>query len=250
MKTSSRIFWGLILIAVAAYLIVFQLGLISIELNVGTIIMAILCLAIFVGSLCDRSFGGVFFSLGLAWVSLGKLFGLPTISPWLALLIVVILTAGFHLLFPNAKVNKKTHNHNKHHNHEKWDDYADEHKIGEHQKVSESEEDGFVFCTNTFGQIAKYINTNNFKGANLSNTFGELKVYFDNALIVDSPIEIQVSNSFGSMQLFVPKDWNVVHDIHVFAGDAREQNHNNASTTPVVNISGNVNFGEIQIIYI
>lgn len=249
MKNSSRIFWGLILVALAAYLIVSELGLITVSISAATIIMGIFCLAILFTSICKRSFGGIFFAIGLAWVSIGPAFDLPKVSIWLVLLIVIMLTGGFNLLFPSKKMKKLNNSARK--NHDKWDEYADENKIGEHQKVTDTNEDNFIVCSNTFGELAKYIQSDDLKGASISNSFGELKVYFDGATIITSPIHIEVSNSFGSTQLFIPKGWNVKHDIRVFAGEAKEQNRNTVvSDGPVVNITGSVNFGEIQIIYV
>ncbi|MCI5620967.1 MAG: LiaF-related protein [Lachnospiraceae bacterium] len=98
--------------------------------------------------------------------------------------------------------------------------------------------------------LAKYVNSTDFRGASVKNSFGELKVYFDKAIVLTSPIDIKLSNSFGELQVFVPKNWNVKLDVNVFAGDCKNEPHTGNEDWPQVRISGDVSFGEIQIIYV
>lgn len=245
MKTSERIFWGLVFVGAAVFLILNQMGFITGTMGFGTIAMGIFCAAILVSSISNRSFGGIFFALGLAWLAFGEMLGLPDVGWKMVLLIGVLLTLGFHILFPN-----KSHKQHGHRNHDKWEAYENEEAIGEHQKVSNEEKDGHVSFSNQFGATAKYINSQDLKGARLKNSFGEMKVYFDNAVIVNSPITIQVENSFGELQLFVPNSWNVQHDVNVFAGGFTENNKSAGNDEPTVRIVGSVNFGEITVTYV
>lgn len=237
MKTSSRIFWGLILIASALYLVLSQLGLLNISLSIGTVVMGVLCLAILVSSLANRSFGGFFFSLGLAWICFGELLHLPSVSCWIVLVIVILFTIGFNILFPKKKQPRK-------------ENLKNDNNMKQYHTVVEEVDDNHMIYENSFGALAKYINTQDFKGAEAKNSFGELKLFFDNANIVSGPVEIRVNNSFGSTQLFFPSDWNVVHSVNVFAGEVKEINRANAGNGPTVKLVGSSNFGEIRITYI
>lgn len=250
MKTSQRIFWGLILIGLAVFLILNQMGLITATVGFGTILMGIICLAILVSSIANHSFGGIFFSLGLAWLNFAELCGLPKVSWVMVLSVVVLLTAGFHILFPSLTRHNSRKDHKKQKD-EKWTYYENPDQVGEYQQVNDEENDGFVGLSNVFGATAKYINVQDFKGADLKNSFGEMKVYFDRAVIVKSPITVHVDNSFGEMALFIPNDWKVKHDVTVFAGEFRENNKPNGNGDgPVVNIVGSVKFGEITVTYV
>lgn len=244
MKTTQRIFWGLVLIGAALFLILSQMGLITATVGIGTIIMGIICLSILVSGIANRSFGGIFFSLGLGWLIFGEMLGLPEVSWTTVLLIVILLSVGFHILFPN-----KSHRQHKH-NGDKWGAYENEEEVGECQRVSDEENEGYVYSSNQFGATAKYINAQDFKGAELKNSFGEMKVYFDQAVIISSPVTLHVQNSFGEMQLFIPREWNVQHAVNLFAADMKENNKPVGTDGPIVRIEGNVSFGEITVTYV
>lgn len=247
MKNTSRILWGLSFVAVAIVLVLSQLGLITASISLGMALLGFIYLAIFVGGAANRSFFAMFLALGLAWLTYAPMFDMPKIGFWMMMIIVGLFSIGFHILFPRKSKMKKAINKND----DKWAAYEAEDQVGEHQKVEDASDNGYVRCANQFGALAKYVNTSDFKGAYLKNSFGELKVYFDQATLVTSPIEIEVHNSFGEMQLFIPKEWLVECNVSSFAGECKE--HNSSAGTlnsPLVRLTGNVNFGEIAITYI
>ena len=124
-----------------------------------------------------------------------------------------------------------------------------EHDYSKYQKTSEGEEDGFVTCANSFGALAKYVDTANFKGGRFQNSFGELKVYLDQAGTTQETVTVEVSNSFGQTTLYVPREWKVMQDISVFAGSVEEGPCNGESRVTCY-LKGSVSFGEIEIVYV
>lgn len=241
MRDTGRVVWGVGFIAAAAFIVLSQLGLISKEFNIWTIAVAFLCVALFVSGVAKRSFGAIFFSIGMAWMSFGQLIGLPKVELWTMILIVVFLSIGFGMIFP------KKHRANRE---DKWEAYENENEVGEYQKVKEYEQNGYVDCANTFGSLAKYINSPDFRGGRFSNAFGELKIYLDQAKICNGPVNVEVANSFGSVELYIPREWTVVQDVSVFAGNCVEKNRSLGVDGPIVNVTGNVSFGEVSIIYV
>ena len=241
MNKTSRVFWGVGFITAAVFLVLSQLNLITAQISIWNVLIGLLCAAMFVSSIAKHSFGGIFFAIGLAWLTFGEMLGLPEIGLWTMVIIVLFLTIGFNFIFPH----KHTGNHNN-----GWEDYDKEDRIGEHQKVKDVEEDGYVECSNTFGALAKYVNSADFKGGRFSNSFGELKIYLDQAHIISGPVEISITNSFGSVELYIPKEWRIVQDINVFAGDVKEKNRNMGIDQNRVNLIGSVSFGEISITYV
>ena len=103
---------------------------------------------------------------------------------------------------------------------------------------------------NSFGATSKYVNTDNFRSAVLQNSFGEMKVYFDNALMQQETATIDVRNSFGETQIFLPKEWKVENQISSMLGNVSEQNMHQPSGGHTVILTGSVSMGEIVIIYI
>ena len=75
--------------------------------------------------------------------------------------------------------------------------------------------DGFVECSNSFGETTKYVNMSDLKRGHFQNSFGEMKVYLDQAHMAGDSVTIEVSNSFGQLTLFIPKEWNVVQKVSV-----------------------------------
>jgi predicted membrane protein len=75
-------------------------------------------------------------------------------------------------------------------------------------------------------------------------------VYFDNAKIQSGNAVINVDVSFGDVNLFIPRSWNVVNEVHVFLGDMKCSHNNVASDSPTVVIRGNISFGDTSIIYV
>ena len=59
MKNSSRIFWGLGFIAAAAFLVLSQMNLITASISVWSVVIGVLCVAILISGIANRSFGEV-----------------------------------------------------------------------------------------------------------------------------------------------------------------------------------------------
>lgn len=239
MKKTSRIFWGLGFITAAVFLVLSQMHLITAQISVWSTLIGILCVALLVSSIADRSFGGIFFSLGLAWLTFAEVLGLPKVGFWNVVIIVVFLTIGFNFLFPH-----------KHRSHGDQDDpHAKRSDYTKYQKVTEEEGDGFVECSNSFGETTKYVNMSDLKRGHFQNSFGEMKVYLDQAHMAGDSVTIEVSNSFGQLTLFIPKEWNVVQKVSVFAASVDEKRCGD-SNGPICYLKGSVSFGEIEIVYV
>ena len=155
------------------------------------------------------------------------------------MIIVVFLTIGFNFLFPH-----------KHRSHGDQDDpHAKRSDYTKYQKVTEEEGDGFVECSNSFGETTKYVNMSDLKRGHFQNSFGEMKVYLDQAHMAGDSVTIEVSNSFGQLTLFIPKEWNVVQKVSVFAASVDEKRCGD-SNGPICYLKGSASFGEIEIVYV
>lgn len=239
-----NIFWGLLFVAIAIFLVVNQLGWLSGEIGVWSIVLGVFFAGTLLNGIADRSFGGIFFSLAFLWIIFAKSLGFPHIPNFEVLLVALFLSIGCSFLFPKKKWREH------HHNHGKWDAYDDENEQGEYQQVVDEMDKDHVYCSNKFGAITKYVNTTDFKGARLENSFGELKVYFDRAQIQQGPIQVEVHASFGHMELYIPKEWNVLHNVNMTLGTVEEKNRNQTTGEPVMDLVGDVSFGAITIIYV
>ena len=238
-KNKNSLFWGLMLIAIACYLILCQLHIVTLAISITKIILGMIFVGTLINSISTKNFTGFFFSLAFLWIIFDSLLGLPAVSTKVILLIALLFSIGFSMIFPkNHHIEKK---------HVDWDD---PNKTGKHQTFFNEDTNETFYCCNRFGASAKYINTGNFQKATLESSFGELKVYFDSAKITAESAEICVNQSFGSTQLFIPKEWTIVSKASVFAGAIEERNKNCSIGTPVVYLTGEVKFGSVIITYV
>ena len=116
--------------------------------------------------------------------------------------------------------------------------------------TEEIENGAQIVLGTSFGEGIKYVNSENFESADLRCSFGELKVFFDNAVILNQQAVIQVDVAFGSAQLFIPRTWRVENSVRTAFGDVEERGRNESTGVPSVKLIGKVSFGSIDITYI
>lgn len=238
----KNVFMGLLLIAIAVFLILNQFGVVALGINVWNILLAGLFIGLLLKGIKDRSFFGIFFSLAFLWLIFDDVLGVYHVASGTVMIIALLLSIGFSYLFPKKQGEQKKKI--------DWEEYENGDKVGEHQRVVDETTENSVYCSNTFGATTKYINSINLQRATLDCSFGEIKAYFDNAVVQNQSVEICVHVSFGSIELYIPREWTVVQNAHVFAGSVNEKNRNCSDGRPVAELVGEVSFGAVTIIYV
>ena len=120
---------------------------------------------------------------------------------------------------------------------------------GASDKTSATNDNRFSFAT-TFGSGVKYVKADNFDEGRVSVAFGEAKIYFDDAQIHNDNAVVYVNNSFGSINLYVPKEWYVTNEASVIFGGVEEKNRSITTGNPKLRIIGNTKFGVVTVTYI
>ncbi len=247
MKNNNGIFIG-ILFLVAAVLIIlnalgYTMGIGPIEIALTAVL--VVCLA---KSIVKISFGGILFSVSFLLIIYAEQLHIPqSIIPWPLLLFAMFATIGFNLIFRKSirykNFKTKQNAYYKHHG-------GDVEGVGENvfDKTSKNVDGDYIMEKNIFGGSTRYIKSQNLMHADLSNQFGELKVYFDNANITANIATIVVTNSFGETHLYIPKTWNMENHLMATFGSIRDDNdiYQNENG-PTVVVEGNVSFGEVKI---
>lgn len=241
----GRVFWGLFFLAAAAVVVLNQAGVVLSEITALVVIAAISLLAVFLVSLRNLFWTGVFAALaGGVLLFRDQLteatgWGDFFMSTWTVLGVALLLAIGFSILFHRRR-SSFTH-------------------FG--AKILDDEEFGSVDETNTtdsvvrvrtrFGETVKYIDSQNLQRVELSNSFGGQKIYFDNAKPSAKGVSVVVDNSFGGIELYVPKNWQVMDGLNSFAAGVGEKNRAILTDkSPTLRLSGNQNFAGIEIIYV
>jgi hypothetical protein len=76
-------------------------------------------------------------------------------------------------------------------------------------------------------------------------------VYFDNADIPSGRAEIYMHVSFGAMELYVPRTWNVIPGFRRGASGLEEKGvREYAEGAPTLALTGDASFSGVSIIYV
>lgn len=233
-ENGKKIFWGLIFILVAVYMIVSRIYELP-EIGIWSIILTIAFAALVIKGIGERNFYEILFGIAFLCCIYDKWLGIEKLTPWPVLGAALFGSIGLSMIFRKKKT---------------WSWSAGDNK-GDFRATSSSQCDGeHVFCENTFGSSIKYINSENFCNAKLSNDFGTLTVYFDNAIIQSGTAYVEVSCDFGTTNLYIPKQWKVVNDLSRTFGTIAEHGRCEGSSSNTLYLRGETDFGSINIYYI
>ncbi|SCI90406.1 Predicted membrane protein [uncultured Clostridium sp.] len=229
----ERVFWGIFLLVGAVFLLVSKLGYFS-DINIFSLLFTILLVGILVKSVIRLSFPGILFPLAFIGIIYDDKLGITAITPWTILLAALLGSIGLSLIFNRrpkwTKVNYS------------WD--------GENTETIDIEDEGHIKLETSFGSSIKYINTDKFEYANLECSFGNMKVYFDNAIMAKENAVVKIDVSFAGMQIYVPRGWNLVNNTSVSFGAVEEKNKRDSVITNTLTIIGDVSFSGVEIFYI
>lgn len=107
-----------------------------------------------------------------------------------------------------------------------------------------------VKVENIFGSVSKYVNSDCFQKAKISNSFGECNVFFNNAILAGSSASIKVENSFGSTNVYLPSTWRIVTRQDTSFGNINIKGQGSTvEGAPTIELTLSSSFGEINIIF-
>ncbi len=231
-------FYGLFFIGVAILLLLTSMNIISLCFSLWTLVLGLIFAYTLLHSLMDLNYTGAVFSVAFLYMVFDGPLHLPDVGFATLMLVALFLSIGLSFILPNRFKNMHFHDHGK------------KFKNAPKGVVIDEADDNSVFFSNRFGATSKYVNSDDFQYGSFINEFGEMKVFFDNVKVSGSIAEIDITNSFGEMTLYVPKTWKIEDNIHVFVGAVSEKNDSKSMDLPVLKLKGNVCFGEVAIIYV
>jgi len=229
----DRAFWGLLFVLLGVFLIISKLGYFP-YVNVFSLLLTIFLLVVIVKSILKLNFAGILFPIAFIYITYYKQIGLTSITPWTVLMAALFCSIGLSMIF------------NKHTKSFKFECNGEDYKF---EKI-DVEDGSHVGLKNSFGGTIKYINTDNFEQADISCSFGGMKVYFDKATMSNNNAVVRINASFSGVELFVPKDWKIEDKTNVFLGSINEKNRGNQVTTNTLTLVGDIKFAGVEIIYI
>lgn len=230
-KSGEKIFWGVFFILGAVFLLVSRMGYLE-NISAWKLLLTVLLAAGLIKSARHFEFGGILFSLAFLAILYDKQLGIEALTPWTVLGAALLGTIGFEILFHNRRKKKYRQ------------------IIHDSCETVEIDEEDCVSYSTTFGSSIKYVNTNDLKQMKLECNFGDMKVYFDQAVIPSGSAVVHVKVAFGGLELFIPREWQVVNNTSAGFGGVNEKNQPKTTGTPVLTLTGSVGFGGIEITYV
>jgi len=211
-----RTICGLLFVAAATLVILNIFGVITLAVNIG-IIVAITALAIVAIFSIFHFFWAGFFFLIAAIITIMNandlVFALDGSAIGNLFIAAALLTVAFHVIFRK--------------------------KFFPHGQNADA----------NFGTAVKYFE-NELDTASLDCNFGSVKAYFENAKPKNGEATVKLDCNFGSIELYVPKTWRVVDKTHSSFAGTEEKNHPSpVKDSPVLTLTGEINFGGLTIIY-
>ena len=245
----SKWTWGLLLLLAAALIIANQIGGFA-DFGVGSVIVGVICLAIFIQCIVGRSFAVIPFPLGALYFVFQGHFGWPHIGFWILLVAAALASTGLAVLLPKKNIFLKKVGRGRYSSTYEYDDDYKSDKT-KSKFTSDNDEKNFDISVE-FGSSSRYLRSDSLESVRLNCRFGGLEVYFDEVELSPNGAEVFLDCSFGAIELNIPKHWKVKEDISCSLGgvDSKRKRNEPSDDSPELIIRGNVSLGGVDINYV
>lgn len=232
----KKIIWGVFFLLAAVFLVVGKLGF-GPDIGLFSVLMTIFFIGLLIEGIRSVNFYEILFSIAFLYIIYDEPLGIANaaLTPWTVLLAALLASIGLSMIFRGKRKSSWGSS-------ESWGDgsgSSGEQCSGEH-----------IRCENNFGSAIRYINSDNFCNAQIENNFGEMSVYFDNAMIQGDSAYVEVENNFGETNLYIPREWKVENCLDHSFGTIGVKGKCEGTSQAVLYVRGSANFGAINIYYI
>ena len=228
-------FWGIIFLLAAVLVIASQITSFN-QIGVGSIIVTVMLGTLIIKSLVELNFIGVFIPVAVLYMIYQQPLRLVYMSPWTLILAAVLASIGLSYFF-HGRHHKTKYSH--------CDNKC-------FSNDSENMDSNNPSASLSFGSSSKYLHSDCLKSGRFSASFGSMEIYFGEAQLSPEGAEICLDCSFGTIELYVPRNWRIIDKLHISIGNVdnsirADQPQDNA---PQLTIIGNVQWGNVEIHYI
>lgn len=222
---TGNIFWGVLLILAAVYIIINNFGFAP-DVNVVKLVIAILCVITFFKSLYGLEFGGILFSLAILAILFDDELGITAITPWPVLIAALLGSIGLGMIFGN---NTRSHRKRK-------------------SGVNESSVSGDEIVINgMFNGYKKNISSDHFTKANVGCKFCGMEISFDDVMIQDGSAVVDLELYFSGVEFYIPYSWKIVNNTDCVFGGFDEHRSGKGEEGPTLIFEGSIRFSGVDI---
>jgi hypothetical protein len=233
----SNLFWGIVLLLAAAFVLTNKyIGFA--DIGIGSIVISILALAFIVQCIANLHIAPLVIPIAVLYFIFREPLGLPVIQTWKLITATVLAFIGLNILLP------KRHSYNKCNNSCGSED--------QQKKIpADGNKDNNPYVGVNFGAVSRSLNADSLETLRLSCSFGAMEIYFNQVELSPNGATTDINCSFGGIQLFVPKHWQVIDNLHcTLAGVNVKSFTAPADNAPCLTLNGNVSMGGVEVKYI
>lgn len=222
----SRIFWGVLFIALAVLLITSQLGILKFHISLWTLMLTVFFSVYGLWSLFHKEAAGFLFSLAFLVIIYDEFLGLQAITPWTVLWAALFASIGWYILFPSSKKKSRTY---------------------ENKKEIRDQD---VRIAENFGSCIRYINVQDIENVEIINRAGMVKVYFQEASMKEINADFYLNVVCGMLEICVPRTWRVIDETENLLSHVAVEEGNSHIIEHTIVLKGKVNLSEVKISYL
>lgn len=241
----NGIFGGVVFVLLAALVIVSELGLIE-GIGFWAIVFSVVFGAMLIKGLVKFDLTQILFAIAFLCIVWDKELGIEEITPWPVLFAALLGSIGFSLIFGKSK---KKYYEKKYKQHKGVKMHFSGEKDRENGTIEHDYGDE-INCEVKFGSTVKYVNSENLQRVSASVSFGSAAIYLDNAKAQSNEVLVNIDVSFGGIELYVPRDWNIINDMQCSFSGVDERGPKTGLNQVNVVLIGSASFAGIDISYV
>lgn len=224
--------WGLFFLAAAALVLLMAFDVVSIGVNVGTMVGLVALTAVAILFVTKKFWLGACMVIAAGLMvasSAGLLMDFSGQQRGMIFVAAALVGVALHIMFRSKLVEITT---------------------GEDGEFEVNGGDGNEVNVDFTG-VTKNIMDKEFTSAALRCNFGAIKAHFEGAKLKGGKATIVIENHFSGVELFLPKNWAVDNQLDMVAGGVEEKNRPMLDEkSPRVVLVGNLRFGGVVITYV
>ena len=239
----NSVILGLLLIAFAVMLLLNKMGLFTefpvMKYTMKLILTVILFYIMIVSGFLKKNFLGVTLPLGIIACLFSDLLGISMVSPFIIILVSVLIGLGLSLVFGFGKQSSVKH------------DFGGKYtSIGGSGTKEYSDVDGTFSIENSLADRTAYMSVNDLRYGEIDNGLGSLTVYLNGTTLDSEGATIDIDNGLGRLQLYVPKEFRVVQNIDNGLGSVNTHGVPSTDTnSPLLKLDIDNGLGSVDIYF-
>lgn len=205
------------------------------KIGIMSILATVFLATLVICSLINRDYFGIFIPVSVLYMIYSKPLMLIYISPWLLISSAVLISISFSLLFPRRPGRA-----------------ALSHDGAKHiSLINENIDDNNPYAKVILSSNSKYLHSECLQSGHFISYLGVLEVYFDQVQLSIEGAELFIHCNLSSINLYIPKHWNVVDNIHLYLGEVSYSTEHTklSENVPQLILAGNVVLGDVKILY-